>query len=347
MAQDVMTGRTAAELVASAEDVEGFGTDVPATLAWVSDVAPSLPLPGQGATAELWHALAAVAARDVGAARILEPHVDALAILGQAGASGVDTGELRRALDVDDDSTWGVFAAEGPGARLVAERREHGEWELSGTKPWCSLAAHLTHALVTAWVGPEQRRLFAVGLRGSGAAAHSGPWVSRGLQQVVSAPVDFTQAFAVPVGAPGWYQRRPGFAWGGIGVAAIWCGGARPLADALAAAARAERADQLARAYAGAADAALWGARTALSDAARAVDAGDLDDAGARLLAARVRAVVSDAVERVLDLTDRALGPGPLTTDEDHARRVADLRVYVRQDHAERDLARLGALVAS
>jgi hypothetical protein len=37
-----------------------------------------------------------------------------------------------------------------------------------------------------------------------------------------------------------------------------------------------------------------------------------------------------------------ALGPAPLAFDEDHARRVADLELYLRQHHAERDLARLG-----
>jgi len=35
-------------------------------------------------------------------------------------------------------------------------------------------------------------------------------------------------------------------------------------------------------------------------------------------------------------------GPGPLATDEDHARRVADLELYLRQWHAERDQAALG-----
>jgi hypothetical protein len=41
-----------------------------------------------------------------------------------------------------------------------------------------------------------------------------------------------------------------------------------------------------------------------------------------------------------------ALGAGPLGHDEAHSRRVADLTVYLRQHHAERDLAELGALVA-
>ncbi|GAA2039591.1 hypothetical protein GCM10009740_35490 [Terrabacter terrae] len=35
----------------------------------------------------------------------------------------------------------------------------------------------------------------------------------------------------------------------------------------------------------------------------------------------------------------------PLALEEDHAGRVADLQLYVRQDHAERDEAALGRLV--
>jgi hypothetical protein len=34
-----------------------------------------------------------------------------------------------------------------------------------------------------------------------------------------------------------------------------------------------------------------------------------------------------------------------LTGDERHARRVADLQVYLRQEHAERDQAALGSAV--
>jgi hypothetical protein len=39
------------------------------------------------------------------------------------------------------------------------------------------------------------------------------------------------------------------------------------------------------------------------------------------------------------------LGPAPLAQDERHARRVADLQLYVRQHHAERDEATLGRQV--
>jgi hypothetical protein len=40
-------------------------------------------------------------------------------------------------------------------------------------------------------------------------------------------------ARAQAVGPAGWYLARPGFAWGGIGVAACWHGSARGLQTAL------------------------------------------------------------------------------------------------------------------
>jgi hypothetical protein len=67
----------------------------------------------------------------------------------------------------------------------------------------------------------------------------------------------------------------------------------------------------------------------------------------AELRARRVRAIVEKAADEALIRTDRALGPGPLCLDERHARAVVDLSVYVRQSHAERDLAVLGSLAAA
>ena len=53
------------------------------------------------------------------------------------------------------------------------------------------------------------------------------------------------------------------------------------------------------------------------------------------------------AAERVLQRTGHALGPAPLTLDADHAASAADLTVYLRQHHAERDVARLGGLLVA
>ncbi|MFJ6678819.1 acyl-CoA dehydrogenase [Microbacterium sp. NPDC091382] len=333
-----LDGAAAASLD-EADRLDAFGADVAATLAWA--VGAGAARGHRRSLAEDWAFLAAVASRDVGAARILEPHLDALDILDQASRDGDDV-DLA-SIQADSESSWGVFAAEGAGTRL--EARENGSgWMLTGTKPWCSLAQHLTHALVTAWVGDE-RRLFAVALQAPEVTPHPGPWHARGLQQVVSAPVDFHTAPAVPVGEPGWYLRRPGFAAGGIGVAACWWGGALPLREALVQAAQGDGADQLSRVHLGRVDAALWTARLALRSASHPTE-GLATASHPGALAARVRTIVAGAVETALAESARALGPLPLVADEAHARRVADLGTYLRQHHGERDLARIGADVA-
>ena len=67
----------------------------------------------------------------------------------------------------------------------------------------------------------------------------------------------------------------------------------------------------------------------------------------AELIARRTRAVVETAVDEAITRTARALGPAPLCQDAQHAQRVADLTIYVRQSHAERDLERLGRLAGA
>lgn len=318
-------------------EVSGFDGDVSDGLHWAAEVGQWAPQPGDGETPRLWELLASTAAIDVGIARVLEPHLDALSILEQVHPR-VDLS----AIGADSDSTWGVYAAEGPNVRLTASRNGV-DWVLDGVKPWCSLASSVTHALVTAHTVEGSRRLFAVNLRETGVQAESGPWVSRGLRQVVSAPVRFDGVPAVPVGADGWYLERAGFEWGGMGVAACWWGGASGVSRALYDWAQQKEVGEIALAHVGAVDTALNAARTVLSDAASEIDrrtelASD-DDA---ISALRVRNFVAETVESTLTHVAHALGPAPLTVDEPHARRAADLQIYVRQHHAERDLASLG-----
>ena len=81
--------------------------------------------------------------------------------------------------------------------------------------------------------------------------------------------------------------------------------------------------------------------------AADLVDSATVDRGEAAIAALRCRRVAAETAETVLWRSDHALGPAPLALEEDHAARVADLRLYVRQEHAERDQAALGrALVA-
>lgn len=311
--------------------------DVPAALETALLLGQHGALPGSGATAQRWEALATLASIDLGAARAAEPHLDALAILAQA-----PTGDLP-AVASSPDCTWGVFAAEGGPSALTAIQAADGSWSLTGTKPWCSLADRLSAALVTAHVGDGQRGLFAVDLSEAGVHTDSSAWQARGLTEIPSGPVEFRDVPAFSVGAPQWYLERPGFSWGGIGVAACWYGGAVGLARTLftAAAAR-DTVDPLLAMHLGAVDESLQSARRALAEAAALVDAGQVDDSFGKFTAHRVRATIARACEDVLTRLGHALGPAPLAQDAEHSKRVADLQLYIRQHHAEKDQASLG-----
>ncbi len=158
--------------------------------------------------------------------------------------------------------------------------------------------------------------------------------------------VDLPGVPAVPVGGPGAYLDRPGFWHGGAGVAACWYGGALGAARVLLAACRGEGSaarDPHALAHLGAVDALVSGLAAHLATAAAEVDA-DPAGPGARLRATRLRVRVEAGASEVLDRVGRALGAGPLCLDPVQAQRAADLPVYLRQSHAERDLAGLGEL---
>ena len=98
-----------------------------------------------------------------------------------------------------------------------------------------------------------------------------------------------------------------------------------------------------AQAHLGAVEAVLAATEAMLSSAAEFVDT-EPSSGRTGLIAGRVRAVAETAVDEAITRTGRALGPAPLALDADHARRVADLSMYVRQSRAEQDLAALGRL---
>ncbi|MFI1532691.1 acyl-CoA dehydrogenase [Streptomyces griseus] len=293
----------------------------------------SFPLPGSGRTAERFAALRAVAESGLCTARLVEGHVDAAAILAELGEPPPSPGQL-----------WGVWAAEPPGAGLVAVRDGAG-WLLKGLKQYCSGAHSCTHALVTAREG-ESRRIFAVRVDQADCLPVEGTWQAVGMAGSDTPDARFTNVPAAAVGGPEAYVRRPGFWHGGIGVAACWLGGAVAAARVLREAA-AGRAEPHTDAHLGAVDVQLYAAEVLLERAAEEIDADPLDKGGeARLRAMRVRGFVESVCRTVLDHVGRATGAGPLCHDAAHARTVVDLSVYIRQHHAERDLAALGAFLA-
>ncbi|PYI65236.1 acyl-CoA dehydrogenase [Arthrobacter livingstonensis] len=306
-------------------------------LALARELGRTMPLPQQGHTLDLWQSLATLGAADLTAARIIEPHLDALAILAQADQTELHT----------DNATWGVFAAQGPGQQLLATPAGSG-WRLDGDKPWCSLANELSNALVTARTD-NGIQLFAIDLRVPGITSAGRPWTALGLPTVPSQGLSMSNVPAVPVGAPEWYVQRPGFSWGGAGVAAIWHGAATALARRLYQHCRSRKPDQIALLHLGSADQALWASRSSFQAAAPEADGARRTDAGfgthSAIVAGRVRATVVSAAETVLSVTAHGMGPEPLAFEPEHTQRVADLQLYLRQDHAERSIAAHGAAI--
>ncbi|MBX7454576.1 acyl-CoA dehydrogenase [Mycolicibacterium sp. 3033] len=300
---------------------------------WLAAGELDLPLPGRGETRARWLRLAAMAEQDVTAGRLAEAHADAVAILAELGGPRPAAGQW-----------WGVWAAEPPDAVVVATA-DGDAFRLDGVKAWCSGAGLCSHALVTARLPGDRRGLFAVDLAADGVRPLPTTWRASGMADSDTRSVQFENTPAVAVGAPGEYLSRPGFWQGGAGVAACWLGGARAVAEPLYRRAAAGTADAHALAHLGAVDAALAAAEATLAVTADAVDADP--GAPAELWARRARAAAETAVEEAIGRTARALGPAPLCLDGDHARRVADLSVYVRQSHAERDLERLGQLAGA
>ena len=300
----------------------------------------SLPLPGSGATLQRWQALASVAAHNLSLAKLYEGHTDALAILAELN-------DLSPPDETGHVQSWGVWAAEIPGSRVVITPWNETAVQLDGLKGWCSGAQSVSHGLLTAWhadgSGPQ---LVRVAMQQSGIGVSSANWAAVGMADSASIDVVFKQAKAQLVGSTGAYLSRPGFWQGGAGIAACWYGGAMGLGVALHQALN--DVPQAARspfkmAALGKVDVALLSTAQALRSAAQWIDDNPLGDAGTAAL--RVRLSAELCAKTVLDEAGRALGAAAFCRNGRFARAAADLPVFIRQSHAERDFAALAERV--
>lgn len=291
----------------------------------------ALPLPGKGDTRVRHAFLSEVGAVDLSLARIVEGHVDATAILAQAGRTPTP------------DALYGVWAADVPGATIHANRTSRG-WTLHGTRRFASGGARLDRALVTAHAD-DGLRLFDVAVDGPHLTAKAGTWEAVGMANTDSVDV-VLDGLAVTedaaIGGPGFYLERPGFWYGAIGVAACWYGGALACLRMLVARLRSGPANEHQRAHLGAVAATCASMQYQLVVGADAIDADRGVSGALQLRALVVRQLVEAGCQEVLTRTGRAGGTSPLVFDRAHARRAADLVVYLRQHHAERDLVALG-----
>lgn len=295
-----------------------------------------LPMPGQGETLQRWRALGEVAAFDLPLVKLYEGHTDALAIMRELGACATRPG-----------STWGMWAAEAPPDRVVAtpSATQSGVITLRGVKQWCSGAEHVSHGLLTVWTEDATEPLLAaVQMDQPGVSTSAATWRAIGMAPSGSIDVSFDGVMATAIGQPGDYLRRRGFWHGGAGIAACWHAAAAALGHRLLAAASTAEPPWHRTLALGQLDVALSASACALREAAAAIDAAP--DVDARVLALRTRAIAEQAAAVALSATTRALGAAPLCRDEWFARMAADLPVFVRQSHGDRDLSALGEQIA-
>ena len=277
-----------------------------------------LSRPGAGATAERHTAIFAAGRRDLSLAKLIEAHWDAVAILNEAGMQPVE------------GAAYAVWASEVPGTPLRFE-----EGVLVGTKQFCSGAGLVDRALVTA--GPT---LVEVDLKlaGSRLRLDESQWLTDAFRMTHTASVTFDALPIVSVvGEDDWYTRRAGFWHGACGPAAAWAGGAAGLLDY---AVTTKRNDPHTMAHLGAMHANVRAMESMLKTAGDCFDREPEVNAMTEALAVRhtVEQLSTDTLRRFA----RALGPAPLVKDVDVARRYAELDLFLRQSHAERDLEVLG-----
>jgi alkylation response protein AidB-like acyl-CoA dehydrogenase len=301
---------------------------------YVAGEAGEIPLPGSGRTWDRFEALTSCAAADLSMARLVEGHVDALAVLAEAGAPDRHAG-----------AAYGVWAARSR-ADVMTAQPAPGGWRLSGSKSFCSGSGSVDRALVTA-EAPDGYRLFDISVAEHVVSRHEDSWPAVGMADSESETLEFggpAIADADAVGPPGFYTDRPGFWFGAAGVAACWYGGAVGLVHHLVATLAPEPGDHV-LADLGRAVSRVAAMRAVLGDVATSIDSDPHDVAGtARLRALTARQIVHDNALEVLSATAAAGGARPLCHDRAQARRAADLFVYLAQHHGGPDAAELGRI---
>ncbi len=301
----------------------------------------------------LLRALLAVGRTSIPLGRLTEGHVDAVRILAQAGRQP------------HGGATYGVWASRSHATGVRATPVDGG-WVLDGTLRFASGVGLIERALLPVWLDEERSVLLDLDV--STWQGDEDSWRTPAMidSRSLTVPVEGVGATTdAQVGDEGFYLGRPGFFPGGVGVAAVWAGGAARVADLTA------------RATAGAPPApavtARWGRiRTELACAAALLDtagrvlassepdlgssstsssassseASPARGAGGRgqELSTEVRAGVAAASRAVLEECRVLAGPAGMAFDGDLAQALADLDLYVAQQNRDADQGYLGGL---
>lgn len=267
---------------------------------------------------------------DLSLAKIMEAHWDAVAILAEKGKS-----PAKNAL-------YAVWASEIPGQPLRIDR-QNDLFYLSGKKMFCSGSYLADRALITA-----DENLIDVDLQNySRKYIHCDKnlWSTNAFSKTNTYSLCFDRLPFTKediLGPKNWYASRPGFWHGSLGPAACWAGGAAGLVDY---AKKTSRQDPHTLAHLAAMEANTFSMTALLSQAGIQIDSQGHDLYFSECLALKIRHSIEQLCSDVLRRFARAYGPYPLSCEESVSLRYQELDLFLRQNHAERDLERLGRLI--
>jgi alkylation response protein AidB-like acyl-CoA dehydrogenase len=301
--------------------------------------------PPAGGYADELALLRTVARADLGVARILDGHLNAVERLRVHAApdlrdqelAAIEAGMLRAGV-------WGADPdpRAGEGEPAVTDGRV-----IRGAKTFCSGAGGLDRALVLARLqddvdGPPVAAW--VDLTDAARVHVDRDWFrGGGMRSSASHRVVFDAAPVLALfGAPGALLQQPWFARDAVRTAATWAGAADAAADDALARLAGRPQSELSSLAAG--RITTW-RRTVdlwLAEGARVLSAAPADADAARV-AAQLRAALADAIRALLDEAERALGSRPAATGAALDRAARDLRLFLLQHRLEPIVARAGA----
>jgi hypothetical protein len=291
--------------------------------------------------------LLALGRSDIPTARLCEGHIDAVRILAEAGAGP------------RDGALYGVWAARSHATGVRAKAGPH--WlTLEGTLRFASGAGVLDRALVPVWLGDDTHLLVDLDVREL--PVTDPVWAASAMAASRSATLALRGIDVLPssvVGEANFYLEREGFFAGGVGVAAVWAGGAARVADLCLGLLKDAPPSPLRERRLGclrtdlAVSAALVRSAGARLDAmaAEATVAGDASqrrssraptNVSGRALATEVRMGVADAVTRLLGDATALAGAAGIAFGAGLSQAIGDLGLYVLQRNADADATWLG-----
>ena len=276
-------------------------------------------------------------ARDLSWGRLYEGHVNALQLIARLGN---DEQRARAEADVGCGRLFGVWNTQAAdGVRVV--QADAGGVTLTGRKTFGSGAGRVARALVTAAWPDGSSQLTVVPMDEVSVAIDRSFWHPYGMEDSDSFAVDFSGVRLRPgdlLGSPGDYERTPWFTAGASRFVAVQTGALERLvtdfADFL------QRRDQhdaplqlnrLGECAVEARTAVLWTA--ACVQAWIAFDAlqSSANEAELLLIVDGARSAVERAALAIAERIERGVGARGLLESEPFARRLRDLRMYLRQ----------------